>query len=84
LREAHQQFVENFRVLAQNLEDQVSEIRKRFDERIQQEIAKVTSDDIAEALTKRVLTVRTAARGENVDVFIRQASSAEIRASKLF
>jgi hypothetical protein len=84
LREAHQQFVENFRVLAQNLEDQVREIRKKFDERIQQEIVKVTSDDIAEALTKRVLTVRTAARGENVDVVIRQASPAEIRASKLF
>jgi hypothetical protein len=58
LREAHQQFVENFRVLAQNLEDQVREIRKNFDERIQQEIVKVTSDDIAEALTKRVPTVR--------------------------
>jgi len=84
LREAHQQFVENFRVLAQNLGDQVREIRKKFDERIQPEIVKVTSDDIAEALTKRVLTVRTAARGENVDVVIRQASSAEIRASKLF
>jgi hypothetical protein len=83
-REAHQQFIENFRVLAQNLEDQVREIRKRFDERIQQVIVKVTSDEIAEALTKRVLTVRTAARGENVDVVIRQASSAEIRAGKLF
>ena len=38
LRESHQQFVENFRVLAQNLEDQVRETRKKFDERIQQEI----------------------------------------------
>ena len=84
LREAHQRFIENFRVLAQNLEDQVQEIRKKFDERIQQEIVKVTSDDIAEALTKRVLTVRTAARGENVDVVIRQASPAEVRATKLF
>ena len=83
-REAHQQFIENFRVLAQNLEDQVREIRKEFDDRIQQRIVKVTSGDIAEALTKRVLTVRTAARGENVDVVIRQASSAEIRAGKLF
>src|SRR5215470_9501400 len=43
LREAHQQFVDNFRVLAQNLEDQVREIRKKFDERIQQEIVRVTS-----------------------------------------
>jgi hypothetical protein len=34
----------------------VREIRKKFDERIQQEIAKVTSDDIVEALAKRVLT----------------------------
>jgi len=84
LREAHQQFIENFRVLAQNLEDQVREIRKEFDDRIQQRIVKVTSGDIAEALTKRVLTVRTAARGENVDVVIRQASYAEIRASKPF
>src|SRR5262249_26195016 len=84
LREVHQRFIENFRVLAQNLEDRVREMRKKFDERIQQEIVKVTSDEIAEALTKRVLTVRTAARGENVDVVIRQASAAEIRASKLF
>jgi hypothetical protein len=50
-------------VLAQNLEGQVREIRKKFDERIQQEIVKVTSDDIAEALTKRVLTVRTGPHG---------------------
>jgi hypothetical protein len=71
-------------VLAQNLEDQVREIRKKFDEPIQQEIVKVTSDEIAEALTGRVLTVRTAARGENVDVVIQRASPAEIRASKLF
>ena len=84
LREAHQRFIENFRVLAQNLEDQVREIRKKFDERIQQEIVKVTSDTVAEALTKRGLTVRTAQRGENVDVVIRQASAAEVRASKLF
>jgi hypothetical protein len=31
-----------------------------------------------------VLTVRTAQRGENVDVVIRQASPAEVRATKLF
>jgi hypothetical protein len=76
--------VERFRVLATKFDQEIEDIRRRFNERIGQEIVKVTSDTVAEALTKRVLTVRTAQRGENVDVVIRQASPAEVRATKLF
>jgi hypothetical protein len=84
LRETRDRLIENFRSLETKIDQDLQDIRRRFNERIQQEIVKVTPDDIAESLTKRVLTVRTAARGENVDVVVRQASSAEIRASKLF
>ena len=85
LRETRDRLIENFRSLETKIDQDLQEIRRRFNERIEQEeIVKVTSDAIAEALTKRVLTVRTAQRGENVDVVIRQASPAEVRATKLF
>jgi hypothetical protein len=84
LRETRDRLIENFRSLETKIDQDLQDIRRRFNERIGQEIVKVTSDAIAEALTKRVLTVRTAQRGENVDVVIRQASPAEVRATKLF
>jgi hypothetical protein len=84
LRETRDRLIENFGSLETKIDQDLQDIRRRFNERIGQEIVKVTSDAIAEALTKRVLTVRTAQRGENVDVVIRQASPAEVRATKLF
>jgi len=84
MQETRDKLVELFRALETKIDQGIEDIRRRFNERIGQEIAKVTSDTIAEALTKRVLTVRTAQRGENVDVVIRQASPAEVRANKLF
>jgi len=84
LQEVNNKLTDRFRAMEAKIDQDIADIRHRFNERIGQEIAKVTSDTIADSLSRRVLTVRTAARGENVDVVIRQASSAEIRASKLF
>ena len=84
LQEVNNKLIDRFRAMEAKIDQDIEDIRRRFNERVGQEIARVTSDTIADSLSRRVLTVRTAARGENVDVFIRQASSAEIRASKLF
>ena len=84
MQETREKLVELFRALEVKIEQDLADIRRRFNDRVENEVAKVTSDTIAEALTKRVLTVRTAARGEQCDVIIRQASPAEIRATKLF
>jgi hypothetical protein len=84
MQETRDKLVELLRTLETKIDQGIEDIRRRFKERIGQEIAKVTSDTIAEALTKRVLTVRTAQRGENVDVVIRQASPTEVRGTKLF
>src|SRR5262249_11273213 len=84
LQEVNNKLIDGFRAMETKIDQDIEDIRRRFNERVGQEIARVTSDTIAASLSRRVLTVRTAARGENVEVVIRQASSAEIRASKLF
>jgi len=84
LQEVNNKLIDRFRAMEAKIDQDIEDIRRRFNERVGQEIVRVTSDTIADSLSRRVLTVRTAARGENVDVVIRQASSAEIRASKLF
>src|SRR5262245_5203190 len=84
LQEVNNKLIDRFRAMEAKIDQDIEDIRRRFNERVGQEIARVTSDTIADSLSRRVLTVRTAARGENVDVVIRQASAAEIRASKLF
>ena len=75
LQETRDRLIENFRSRGTKIHQDLRDIRRRFNERIGQEIVKVTSDAIAEALTKRVLTVRTAQRGENVDVVITRGGS---------
>ena len=84
LKEVNDRIIDRFRGMEAKIDQDIADIRHRFNEHVGQEIARVTSDTIADSLSRRVLTVRTAARGENVDVVIRQATSAEIRASKLF
>jgi len=84
LKEVNDRIIDRFRGMEAKIDQDIADIRHRFNEHVGQEIARVTSDTIADSLSRRVLTVRTAARGENVDVVIRQASAAEIRASKLF
>jgi len=69
--------------MKQNLAQVLAELRVRTQEKIAAEIRKVTSDDIAESLTKKILVTRPANREElknpeNVLV-TRPATPAEIR-----
>jgi hypothetical protein len=51
LQETRDRLIENFRSLETKIHQDLQDIRRRFNERIGQEIVKVTSDAIAEALT---------------------------------
>ena len=42
-------------------------------------VAKISSETIAESLTKKILVVRNANRGEQADIVVRQATPQELR-----
>jgi hypothetical protein len=84
MRETRDKLVDLSRALEVKIEQELAEVRRGFNERVTQEIARVSAEDIAQALTRRVLTVRTAQRGEQVDIAVRQATPQEIRGTKLF
>jgi conjugal transfer/entry exclusion protein len=69
--------------MKQNLAQALGELRVRIQEKVQEEIRKVTADEIAESLTKKVLVTRQATREElkNSDNVLktRPATPAEIR-----
>jgi len=61
----------------------LAELRDKFNDRVREEIAKATSADIAEALTKKILVTRRATQAELRDptseiLKFRHATSAEI------
>jgi len=63
LKEVNDKIIDRFRGIEAKIDQDIADIRHRFNERVGQEIARVTSDTIADSLSRRVLTVRTAARG---------------------
>jgi hypothetical protein len=68
--------------LQNKLAEELSDLRKKFNDRVQQEISKVTAEEIASSLSRKVLVTRPATRDElkDADVLkIRQATSAELR-----
>ncbi len=60
----------------------LAELRERFDIKVQEQVNAVTAEEIASALSKRVLVTRSANREElkSTDTLVvRQATAAEIR-----
>src|SRR5215467_9946172 len=62
-QEVKNMLIDRFRAMEAKIDQDIEDIRRRFNERVGQEIVRVTSDTIADSLSRRVLTVRTAARG---------------------
>jgi len=65
--------------LLADFQKQLAEIREKFNARVKEEIAKVTANEIAESLSKKILVTRPAQRHEKADVVVRQATPAELR-----
>ena len=68
--------------LRKGFDEALAKLQEKFYEKVHEEIRKVTTDEIAESLTKKVLVTRPATREEsrNPDTLkIRQATHAEIR-----
>ncbi len=65
--------------LREHLAQALAELRAKFYAQVEKEIRKVSADEIADALTKKILVTRPATRGEVADVVVRNASIAEIR-----
>jgi predicted nuclease with TOPRIM domain len=84
VREIEKTLLDEFFKLRESLvadfSKRLDEIRLKFNERVKEEIAKVTSDEIAKSLTKKVLITRPASREEvkaGTALAVRQATRAE-------
>jgi hypothetical protein len=73
------------RSLRSQIETTLADVRVRFAEKVREKIQEVSADQVAAALTKKVLVVRNANREESKSpdtLKIRQATPAEIRNQK--